>query len=363
MFLFNQLKQVHLEITNNCQASCPMCARNIHGGLDNPHIIREDWTLDEFKHIFNEELLAQLEGMYFCGNFGDPLLNKDLVGMCQHVTDLAPQNNLRIHTNGSLRTPDWWADLVQHLPKLHRVVFALDGLADTHSLYRVGTSFDKVIENAIAFIKAGGIAEWCFIKFKHNEHQVEQAEQMAKDLGFQYFTMKNSSRFIIEPRYSVVNRAGEHEYYIEPPTTNTLHFIRRQEIDAYKDLVARSAIECYVQHIKEVYIDAQRNLFPCCWTSSPAYTYIEPNDYAFAVRQEIVDQYHEYVEALGGIERLNVMNSSVKDIVSSNEYQTAWTKFWQERKLIICARMCGKMDQNSISKPNDQFLQVKQINE
>lgn len=38
MFNFQDLKQVHLEITTRCQASCPMCSRNYHGGLDNPNL-------------------------------------------------------------------------------------------------------------------------------------------------------------------------------------------------------------------------------------------------------------------------------------------------------------------------------------
>ena len=33
MFKFNQLRDIHLEITNACQASCPMCPRNINSGI------------------------------------------------------------------------------------------------------------------------------------------------------------------------------------------------------------------------------------------------------------------------------------------------------------------------------------------
>ena len=36
MFKFDQLEIVQVEITNRCQASCPMCPRNIHGGIENP---------------------------------------------------------------------------------------------------------------------------------------------------------------------------------------------------------------------------------------------------------------------------------------------------------------------------------------
>ena len=42
MFSFSDLENIHLEITNRCQASCPMCSRNYHGGLENPLIKNKD---------------------------------------------------------------------------------------------------------------------------------------------------------------------------------------------------------------------------------------------------------------------------------------------------------------------------------
>ena len=56
------------------------------------------------------------------------------------------------------------------------VVFGIDGLEDTSHIYRVNTSFKKVIENAEAFIKQGGLGTWQFIVFKHNVHQLESAK-------------------------------------------------------------------------------------------------------------------------------------------------------------------------------------------
>jgi MoaA/NifB/PqqE/SkfB family radical SAM enzyme len=46
MFKFNELKTVHLEISTRCQASCPMCPRKYHGGVENPNLKLADWTYD-----------------------------------------------------------------------------------------------------------------------------------------------------------------------------------------------------------------------------------------------------------------------------------------------------------------------------
>lgn len=350
MFKFIDLKQIHLEITNNCQASCPMCNRNVNGGMNNPLIKIRNWSLDEFKKVMSQEVLDQIDSYYFCGNFGDPIVNNDLVKMCAYSKVTAPNTAISIHTNGGARTTDWWRTLAHSLPSRHRVVFALDGLSDTHHLYRVGTNFETIIENAKAFISEGGIAEWVFIRFKHNEHQVEQAMQMSKDLGFENFVLKNSSRFILEPKVNVMDRKGNTTHYIEPASDVTIKFIDKKVIDAYKQVVDKSVIECKSQKEKEIYIDAYGDMFPCCWLGSVPYSYISP-DAAFEVRNEMMRQHTELIASLGNI---NTFTKSVKDIVDSSEYQTVWDGYWTTNKLITCARTCGI--NTDFAKPRDQIV-------
>jgi sulfatase maturation enzyme AslB (radical SAM superfamily) len=73
--------------------------------------------------------------------------------------------------------------------KRYHVRFALDGLKDTHSLYRMGSDYDTVVKNMKTFIDAGGRATWKFIVFKHNEHQVDEASKLARELGCVTFTV------------------------------------------------------------------------------------------------------------------------------------------------------------------------------
>ena len=67
------------------------------------------------------------------------------------------------------------------------MTFSIDGLADTNKLYRIGINHERVMANAKAFIEAGGKARWKMIVFKHNEHQIDEAKQLAKDMGFWEF--------------------------------------------------------------------------------------------------------------------------------------------------------------------------------
>jgi len=352
MFKFDELRQIHLEITNNCQARCPMCSRNNHGGIENPLIKIKNWTLEQFQNTINQEVLDQVEALYFCGNFGDPLLNNNLIGMVDYTVNHKPDIEIRIHTNGSLRNVSWWEQLARVLPKNHVVVFAIDGLSDTHHLYRIGTDYNQILRNATAFVQAGGIAEWAFIRFKHNAHQVETAKKIAAESGFQRFVMKDSSRFVTDNKFPVLSYQGVVSHFLEPATESKIVFIDKTVLDNYKTIVESSSIDCYAQNNKEIYIDAYGHLFPCCWLASTPYNYTEPGSTIAGIRQVISEQYNSMIEDFGGINKIDTKQHSIKDIIDSTAYQTVWDKYWSNPKMITCARACGT---NTLSKPKDQF--------
>jgi MoaA/NifB/PqqE/SkfB family radical SAM enzyme len=303
-----------------------------------------------------KEVLDQLDSFYFCGNFGDPLLNNDLLEMCEYATSTSPNIKIRIHTNGGARSKAWWKKLAKVLPTNHLVIFAIDGQPGTHELYRIGTTYEKIIENATAFISAGGNAEWAYIRFKHNEHQVDIARTEAARLGFKNFVMKDSSRFLLEKRFNVVDTAGRNTHTLEPSQYSEIKFVDRAAIKRYKEIVQASDINCQAIQLKEIYIDAFGRVFPCCYIAMIPYipTYVDPN--IFHIREQILQEYQELIASLGGIDNVDAQQKSIKDIINSNEYQTVWAEYWKEKKLITCARTCGQMPADNFSKPMDQFV-------
>ena len=205
MYNFTDIRDVHLEITSKCQAKCPMCPRRINGGPMNPFIKLDDITIDRFKEWFPRHFIQQLNSMFMCGNLGDPIISKDTLKIFEYLRLVNPRMKLAMHTNGSARDQSWWKQLAQH-----RVVvtFGIDGLEDTNHLYRISTNFKKIIENAKAFIGAGGYAKWHMLVFEHNEHQIEEAKQMSIDLGFKMFTTKNTTRFK-DDYFQVIDEKGQ----------------------------------------------------------------------------------------------------------------------------------------------------------
>jgi len=342
MFSFTDLQSVHIEITNRCQAQCPMCSRNFHGGISNSLLQEADWTLQDFKRIFTCEVKQQIKKITFCGNFGDPLINVDLT----HMLDWVQHANIYvdIHTNGSLKNQDFWKNLPKHLPPEHKVVFALDGLKDTHHRYRINTNYDKIISNAQTFINAGGTAEWSMIRFKHNAHQVDEAKKTANKLKFKYFTLKDSSRFALEDKFLVFDNASN--------TIDTLEPYKQQQVidvNHIPALVEQSAIDCWAKKQYEVYIDAHLDLMPCCFLASIPYNYHRKDDKLFNAKETIKNQYKSLICELGNTK---LQNKSIKDVITMPSYSKVWKKYWTVNKLYTCARTCGQL----LATPSRQIV-------
>ena len=217
----DKVTMLHVEPTSKCNASCPGCPRNNCGYGVKKSLILQD--LDPDIIIAEANKLINLKVIHLCGNVGDAIAYKYLN---KAVDKIVAQNEffsiikankhwtLSIATNGSLRSTKWWEELGKkcnlNLFKSHRIQFGIDGLEDTNHIYRQATNFNKIIDNAKAFIDAGGVAEWQYLKFKHNQHQVDEARQLANDIGFDRF-------FIQQPYLTVAHhwKTGE-RYYLEP---------------------------------------------------------------------------------------------------------------------------------------------------
>lgn len=360
MYTYADIKNIHFELSSNCQASCPMCARNHHGLVENPLLKVTDIDVTLFKTIIPADLVKQLESVTLCGNFGDPLLNNDLIPIVQYMAETNPNLKIDIHTNGSLRNKVWWQQLASVLTPYSMVYFALDGLADTHSLYRIGTDWHKVIENAKTFIAAGGKARWVYITFKHNEHQLEEARQMAKDLGFESFQEKQTSRFIGTPYFEVLGRDGNVTHKLEQPSEQKLVFIDKKTVESYKELFKTATVECEVEKLKSVYVDAQGHLWPCCFVGAVQTIYTKPEQLVHSFQTDSLDTLHKVLEQMGD---LNLRNQSIKDIVDSEAWQTVWNKAFKDNSLRVCTRTCGKFPEAPISQSRDQFLDLEKFNE
>lgn len=191
----SRVKTLHIEASSVCNAACPMCPREINP-LFNKSTDAISITLEQIQEKFDVDFIKQLELVYLCGSYGDPAACPDCIKILKYLREVNDRVCLGLHSNGGLRNTKWWEELGKILSRTGDYCrFGIDGLKDTNHIYRVNTDFDKVMDNAQAFISSGGQAVWEFIVFEHNEHQVEEARRMSKELGFVDFIEKVSRRF------------------------------------------------------------------------------------------------------------------------------------------------------------------------
>jgi MoaA/NifB/PqqE/SkfB family radical SAM enzyme len=275
MLTLDQIRRIHVELTTRCNARCPMCMRNYRGFEFNSGYPDCELSLEQFKHILTPDVLAMImqqdqeftghRGVNFNGNLGDFAMAKHAVEIVKYLVE--QQVPVSINTNGSLRTSEWWAQLA--LPGV-QVGFAIDGLADTHSIYRQDTDWHKIMNNARAFIAAGGHAVWRFIPFAHNQHQESQCRQLAQDMGFAKFEIIYDGR----DSTPVYDRAGNFSHHVGkpidpvPPLKDMLQshvtWFDAQTVRSNKD-VSPLNLRCTHKMNREIYIAADGTVYPCCY--------------------------------------------------------------------------------------------------
>ena len=222
MYNYEDIRTIHLEVTQNCQAACPMCDRNMNGKGINPHINLDELTLEDCKKIFKPQFIQQLDTMYMCGNLGDPIIAKDTLEIFKYFRQENPNIWLSMNTNAGARDEMWWAKLAKTFGRMGAVIFSVDGLEDTNHLYRQGVNWKAVERSMDAFIKAGGRARWDFLVFEHNQHQVEEAEQLSKQKGFERFVAKKTGRFISsqsikKEQHQAISKKGKETTILKKP--------------------------------------------------------------------------------------------------------------------------------------------------
>lgn len=322
MYKLSDIKTIHLEITSKCQASCPMCVRNIQGSVDSPTLKISEITLDQFKEWFSIEFIKQLDKLYMCGNTGDPIIAKDTLIIFEYLRNINPLIELSMNTNGSARTQQFWEGLAA--AKVN-VRFGIDGLKGSHELYRIGTDWVKVIDNAKSFINAGGNATWDMLVFEHNEHEIEICQSLSKDLGFKNFIVKHTSRFQNDS-LTVLNKNGTVSHVLLPS-------IKSKQITE-KLTNQESTINCKVKEPGSLYISAEGNVAPCCWLDFNAIPATAPS----------------YVDFISNGFTSPTLHVQDLTTIFNSEFFSKIEALWATKPLRACTRQCGKVD-----KFNEQF--------
>jgi MoaA/NifB/PqqE/SkfB family radical SAM enzyme len=355
--------------------------------LIRPDLEIDQITIDKFKKYFPPEVIKRCDVILFCGVHGDPGMARDLYEICEYIDQVSPSTTVRMNTNGGMRKPEFWAKLgALFAKKLNdhwswQCTFSIDGLEDTNHLYRRNVEWNKLMANVNAFIGAGARAEWDYLIFKHNEHQIDEAKEMSNKLGFYSFVPKkalgvdNGTQLV---RMSAMTREGKFDYWIDAPENpknrnleNPVGSVEDRfwefSIEDYKSMKAEkrthndhssrvasvyqmlksednstldtAVIKCKAETRKggkEIFVDQKGRVIPCCYMG----THLNG---VHSDSQSL--QLHHEVQKYGW-EHFDLNTHSLEEIMEAHHLDRVFTDSWSkpscaEGKMAYCANICG----------------------
>jgi MoaA/NifB/PqqE/SkfB family radical SAM enzyme len=237
---------LHVETTTRCTLKCPACPRTVWQDLIKQPIKKTDINLDDLKNFINCKSGEDFETMNLCGDYGDTIYYPELFRMIK----LFRHKAFKIHTNGSYKSKEWWAELNNLLTEKDIIIFGIDGLQEDNVKYRVNANW-KSIETAIDQLSKGPARLRCkTLIFDFNHTKLDEIQQWAENKGMEWFSLQTM-------------RFGNNKLM---PQDKTL--INTQE--RYKEEFSHNnPIEINPKCLKSCVVTADGYFMPCDWIRNP----------------------------------------------------------------------------------------------
>ncbi|RJP77133.1 MAG: radical SAM protein [Desulfobacteraceae bacterium] len=188
----NMPLHMQFELTNYCNLRCPVCPTGVKSVNRKPR----NMDVELFQQVIDEVGPYLLTASLWA--WGEPLLHPNLKRILAAIRrhDIA----ILLSTNGQKLDDEDVINALVEEPPTHLIV-AVDGLTDeTNSKFRVGAKLAPIIAGVrkIAEIKkqrnqTHPILHMRFIVMKHNQHQVADLADFAKENHFDFLTVRTLS--------------------------------------------------------------------------------------------------------------------------------------------------------------------------
>ncbi len=326
----------HLELTDKCNAACPMCGRTQATNRCLPNLskvknIELDFAL--IKSNFTSTLCSKISEIDLCGGLGDPPAARECLEICDYFIGF--DIKIILSSNGGLRGADWWRALGRCFSGSDSLVeFHIDGLADTNHLYRVNTRFKKIMQNAEAYLNTGATGEWHFIPFQHNQHQITEALKLSRNMGFSRFRVIDTIRFGKGDHFSYQMPDGtprelhpadpSFTHTVPGPVESSRHASAEEEGDPFDYVQCKSAIQ------NRPYIVATGAVSACCWIEG----------------SEDERQMYSRAGVSHAVEH-NIRNRPLEQILLEEPYRSIYPQAWETGCNPVCIRKCAKMQRST----------------
>jgi MoaA/NifB/PqqE/SkfB family radical SAM enzyme len=225
-YIQNQkLSSPNMDLSHRCILRCPQCLRQKVEGL--PRIAR---SFDIGKAEFRKVLNYYENQITFCGQISDPIYHPDFLAFLEMMDGLG--KGLRVATNGTNTKgmdEKWWEKAYSYGLGENCWYFGVDGLDEKSELYRIGSNFKQVWETMKMGVQAGHPIVWQYIIFGYNEHEIEQAKEIAHKEGITLLLVKTNRGFDPRSRKLRKNVQKAYDNFAVPSDKNRVKKIKSEE--------------------------------------------------------------------------------------------------------------------------------------
>ncbi len=173
--------KITVESGNVCNLRCPLCPT----GQGDTTATKGMMPYETFEKVLDQAGKDLITVRLY--NWGEPLLNKDIVRMCELAYKRKVSVKLSSHLNNL--TPELAEGLLK--AKVKKIYISADGATpESYAVYRRGGDFERVMDNIRLLVakkkELGNTFTrviWLFHVFSHNEHEVPIAREQAEKLG------------------------------------------------------------------------------------------------------------------------------------------------------------------------------------
>lgn len=194
--IWSEFQQIEISVTTHCQASCPTCVRTETDTLKKVSWLKvEHLNLEIYTKFINKIKNTGIKLIVICGDYGDPLMHPQIEDIIKMSTDRGFY--IDVHTNGGLRSKEWFRKIALLYGKKIKMIFGIDGTdSNTSSKYRIGVDFNRAFENMIEYASVpDSRVMWDFLLFNFNKHQIEDAYQIAKKHKIELYFKINTREY------------------------------------------------------------------------------------------------------------------------------------------------------------------------
>ena len=280
----SEIQGMEIEFTGVCNLRCPLCTRNYHHAS---HIIKKNVRpLSEIKKQM--DIFTGLKTFFLAGVVSEPTLYPEFFELIEYLQ--SRNIKVQLYSNGSVHDTDWWYKLGTIMNKENTCCFTVCGSTqELHAKYRIGSSLDKILQNAEAFRQGSGDKKNDLIQhilFEYNK------EDFVSDRMQDIISQFSSTRHCESEGVRSIND------YIVPFNRDEIRPVKQRDdiIKAlFKNKYTSGEILCHANMHRKVFIDQYGRIYSCYSLAEyDEYNILEIDDDGFFDYTDILS--HSYDE-------------------------------------------------------------------